>query len=433
MNVVHWLRSLVCGTGVLMLTAGAVLCATVETTDQRELHGEVSFPEPNTILVRTNESQAATLSYTQVRRIRFDDSRVKQALWEFHDIGNVFLPGSMNRQKDANTVLASGWGWWNSSDAFGFAGLKVSTGGELIARISRFHDSNGVVLAGITFRQSLAPNAPHVTIALSSARKARLKSRPLATLPSAVTREGASWLRLRSVPDGAIGYTSNDGQEWDPLDEAPFSFGSDIYVGLVSATVINGFIGGATFSDCDWHDQGRGRRFVDLPSKGIVLTDGSILAGKPIFRDQSMVGLERAGERWQIPWPKIAAILLRPAPKAAVLREGAAQPGVLMAGGDFLEGRIAFVNTNAVTIDSILFGLKKIPLNGHPSAIVVSGIFKEAAPCQVRLMDDSMLFATDLVSEDSFLRIKHPLFDGLRANLNDLVEVTFAGSRSRSN
>jgi hypothetical protein len=413
------------------LIATNFLAATVETIDHRKIQGEIFFKEPQSIVIQTNSGDTATFSYHDVVRVTFQGSSppVSAVSWQFQDVGDVFTPGSMRLEQGSSTVLASGWGWWDTSDAFGFRKTQTTGDGELVAHLKGFHDSNGLVYAGITLRETLSSNSPHATLIVSSTGKVRLKSRPATEGELVTTREGASWLRLRRFRDEVVAYTSTDGLEWEPVQEAPLRLGNQVYAGPVVATAINAFLGGATFQTCEWIGADVPNRFVDLPSHGVVLTDGSIVAGQPVIKGQSVVILERRDEQWQVPLGQVSVILLRPAAKSAVLQEGGGRPGVLTGGGDFLEGRIAVVSTNSVTIDSVLFGLKKIALNSHPAAIVFSGISREPGRFDVRLKDDSIVRATDLVSMTNLIQVTNPLLGRIRVGLTDLRDVVFASPR----
>jgi hypothetical protein len=72
--------------------------------------------------------------------------------------------------------------------------------------------------------------------------------------------------------------------------------------------------------------------------------------------------------------------------------------------------------------------LKKIALKSQPAAIVLSGITREAGRCEVRLKDDSVVRATDLVSTTNSIELRNTLLGRIRATPGDLRELAFTGS-----
>jgi len=396
----------------------------IQTRDQKEYRGDIAFQPDGSILLRTNGVEGTAIAWKEIDHVRFSDAseQLPDSGWQSADIGNVYASGSTRIETNSLRLIGTGWGWWNATDAFRFAGVGARGDSEIIAQVASFHDSNGIVFAGVTIRGDLSPAAEHVTLVVSPEGKVRIKARPSGT-EVRINRDGIYWLRLRRMGEQVIAYISDDGQRWEPVQELAVPSGAELRAGIVTATVINAFVGGATFSNVVVRTSS-GNSFEDLPTSGVVLTDGSVLAGKPEIQDLTTLKLLRRGKKWELPWSRVAAILLRPAPWSVIQPAASARSGVMMAGSDFLEGEIASIGINAVTINSVLFGLKKIALDDKPVAIVTAGIRKGSGSWEVRLTDDSLIYCDEPGANHQALTIRHPFLGTLTLALEEIAEIS---------
>ena len=167
-----------------------------------------------------------------------------------------------------------------------------------------------------------------------------------------------------------------------------------------------------------------GNLFNDLPATGVVLTDGTILAGKPEIRDQRILKLERNGKRSELPWNRIAVVLLRPASASIIQPGSAVRAGVMMAGSDFLEGEITSIATNSITLNSLLFGIKKVNLDRRPVAILNAGVNRQSGRWEIRLTDDSLIYCEEPSPSAEALTIGHPWLSSFVLKWDEIADIS---------
>jgi hypothetical protein len=143
---------------LVALTVTTADAAVLETRAHASFTGSVSFASAS-VIVADAAGQRTTVSMSDVARISFfnapSSTTLTNALWDSGDIGDVFQTGSTVWTNGALALTASGWGLWRDADGLRFASVPVTGDGEIIARVGSFEDSDGSVLAGLSFRESL--------------------------------------------------------------------------------------------------------------------------------------------------------------------------------------------------------------------------------------------------------------------------------------
>ena len=144
------------------------------------------------------------------------------APWSSSDVGAVAQAGSATSDGVRFVVRGGGTDIWEAADAFHYVHRRWTGDGEIVVRVASLPLPLGATFAmgGIMFRESLAANARHVSVLVST--EGKLKFRRRATVGGDTVSEGPSagsvsvphWLKLRRVGNEFTAYRSVDGRAW---------------------------------------------------------------------------------------------------------------------------------------------------------------------------------------------------------------------------
>lgn len=154
------------------------------------------------------------------------------------DIGGPAMVGSYSRSGDTHVVSGGGADLWNSSDQFHYVYRAFNGDGQIVARVASVQNTNGLAKVGVMFRESLAANAEHVTLALSPDGWTRMLYRELTGGATATTQNtngspAPYWIKLVRAGSQFTGYRSPDGVQWTQVGTQSLpGMAASIYVGL---------------------------------------------------------------------------------------------------------------------------------------------------------------------------------------------------------
>jgi hypothetical protein len=396
--------------------------------DGRIVHGQIEF-STNGLTVSSSGGTPETVAFADVRRASFESNRSELASnsWQSADVGEVHLPGTFRSTNDTLIVRGSGWGCWPSEDGFRLACKPLRGDGQIVARVQGFDDSNGIVFAGVSLRESLAASSPHVTVLASSAQKLQMRARTGGETEFFVTEEtkATQWLRVARRGNVLTAYQSPDGTDWRLIEQKEVVMKPDALAGIVVATRVNSALGGATFGAVAVTTGQPGNGLSELPARGVVLRDGSVLAGRVTSDDGRILHVTGGvlGEH-SLSAHRVAAVLFRPAP--ASLGQASVQParhGLWLLSGDVMEGDLVSLGTNRVAIASVLLGLKSYNLAANPVAYVFDRVSGSAPPWMVKLRDGSRLSGSSLAVGDGTLTVEHPFLGKISVPQSQVTEL----------
>lgn len=168
-------------------------------------------------------------------------------------------------------------------------------------------------------------------------------------------------------------------------------------------------------------------RFSDgtLVNRGVVLRDGSFIAGPVTAADGSAVRLSLAGRKdFPVLNSKIARIILRPPRQALPFEQVGGRTGVFLKNGDFFEGEFHSLDAGSLNMSSVLFGLKRFWIEGGEAVAVVLNDFQPApAKFEVRLLNGSILRATSISATDKLVTLHEPILGSLAIAVGELFEI----------
>lgn len=158
---------------------------------------------------------------------------------------------------------------------------------------------------------------------------------------------------------------------------------------------------------------------------GVVLKNGTVLAGKPLRLAGNTLILHSAGtaeteETLNI--RDVARVQFRSMSPQLAARIASAIPGVLLVNGDFIEGELKEFAKGRLTISSVIFGLRSYDGSSEVAAIVLRP-FQRAAKFVVRTNRGSALFADSLDLAEKELLVDEPILGKLHLSARELLDI----------
>jgi len=349
------------------------------------------------------------------------------ALWQQTAIGAPRAAGSAGRLGEGIALRAAGTNVWNGGrDQGHFVYQRLAGNGSIVARLDR----TDARFAGLMVRKDLAPDAEFVFVAMEGTggrdgvtyctrRSAEFREKFHAEGDRQHRDEPRTplWLRIDREGKKFTGYISrDDGAHWEFLATSHGRQAEAVMAGLFVCGGEAEIAREAAFSQMAV-GVGKGDRKEDRPGVAakdaraaapavdpsfqpqVVLRNGSVLTGKIVAIDPSGVRQVALGQEQFFSSVQVARVLFRPVPLQASALLVPDRPGVLLSGGDFLEGEITAVKNNSLYISSVVLGQRKIDLGDKVIAVVWNDPKPAPGGFQVRLRDGSVLRARALSAE----------------------------------
>jgi regulation of enolase protein 1 (concanavalin A-like superfamily) len=214
------------------------------------LVGTVSIALPSTVYVGLpitshNNGLLATAVIDQV-------TLSASASLQSQDVGSTGVAGSTTVSGSTYTLRGSGADIWNNADAFQFSYQPVSGDASVVARVDTLQNTDAWAKAGVMIRESLAPNARHVMMAISPGNGAAFQRRTTTGGSSTHTAGPAVkapyWLRVVRSGNTFTASVSANGSTWSTVGSVSVSMAGNAYAGLVVTSHNNAVAATATFS-----------------------------------------------------------------------------------------------------------------------------------------------------------------------------------------
>ncbi|MFN0066343.1 MAG: hypothetical protein ACKVYV_01790 [Limisphaerales bacterium] len=383
--------------------------------DGRRLRGALETAAPHLVL-RSAGGEPVTLAWTNLGRLQLAEmppaperpaaSEESFAGWEARGVGE----GATGRHEVEGARLrlhATGAGLRGTDDAAWFVHRVLEGDTELFARLESFSGGTTNAFAGLMIRDN--PGAATAFAALGLRGDGRIawqvRNMPAATATTLTNAPAAAPVLLRLARQGATvrAAWSATGTNWTALGEVPVNLGARSRVGFVVA-------GGdaATPAEAAFEALALGGGLAGLGGvhPRLVLRDGSVLVAPVEGADASAVRLGGAWAGTAVSLGRIARIEYQPLPPDRQADLDPARPGALLGSGDFLEGRLRRADSSTATVDSLVFGPRR--LKSGAELILVQVAAPEPAPgaFTVTTGDGSELHADALEVRGDRLRVE---------------------------
>ncbi len=173
--------------------------------------------------------------------------------WSNGDIGAVGVAGSIETGTSSITIRGSGADIWDGSDSFRFLYRTLPGDCTVEAQVASFTAAHGWAKAGVMIRESLAPGARNVFLALTPGNGLGLQQRQstgdaTSFAPGPWGATVPYWVRLVRAGNQITSYVSRDGVTWTQLSVVTFPTGSAL-VGFAVTSHDNSQLATAVFND----------------------------------------------------------------------------------------------------------------------------------------------------------------------------------------
>ena len=440
----------------LLMMSVRTLAGSVTTRDGKTFQGQLAIT-PAGLTVAPASGPATTVELPNLRRAVFEEATTRPVLatsWNHTDIGKVHAAGSATEKDGVYTMTGSGWGAWSPRDSGQFVYWPLEGDGQIIARLVSRGDDCGGVMAGVMIRASLEPDANAAAGIVYPSGEFRLNRRPMEGWGVAVEHKVGTpvpeWIRLMRNGSAFSISRSKDGRFWQASKPVPVEMPAKALVGLFVAAGTNSRAAPAVFDEVRIVPGTPAATCFDGaagPNSGVVLTDGTMVAGVPrTLADGKVLLYPRFARDGQVlDWPvteeqraaaikqnltipivQVARLRFSPEPPDLSALNPGGGPGVLLMTGDFLEAEIDRLGySQYMDVNSILFGVKRLDAPREVICAVLRDAKPDAALYEVRLRDRSVLYAKSIAVDGEFITVESTILGILKYPVSQisLIEV----------
>lgn len=134
---------------------------------------------------------------------------------------------------------------------------------------------------------------------------------------------------------------------------------------------------------------------------GVLLRNGSFLAGTVERATDTTVEVLNGGTRRVVSTPNVARLYLQPVSEPLLVQVGRGRQGALLPGGDFVDGELRRLENGRLRLSSILFGTRSLAAPRDVLAVFIQEPAAETHRFELRLRDGSVLHGdtVDLLPE----------------------------------
>ncbi len=342
--------------------------------------------------------------------------------WGDRAVGNVGKMGRSSYDAAAGklTIVANGQTIYNDPEAFHFVAQSLRGSGQLVARMVNLQGGNSGAIAGVMIRENMGEQCRYVFSGYNP-----VNGRISILRPDSVRRftdqpmELPIWIKVSRTGNSFVTSFSKDGKQWSDTGATNIDLG-EMQIGLVAASGDPNQSCTAVFDNV--HLQAT---TGTAAARGVMLTDGSILAGDILSMSLQTVKVRHDGVELPVAASRVARIFYAPSSGGPSGRLAAGTSGGYLASGDFYQGEITALSDDKVTISSVLFGPRQFTIQPELSAMVLRDASAPAAPAAtLMLRDGSLLYATDLSFANGQVRISQPILGSMNIPLAQLKQIS---------
>ena len=173
--------------------------------------------------------------------------------WLGSDIGSVGQAGSSTESSGTFTVRGAGADIWDTSDAFHFAYRTITGDGDIVARAATVAGTNSWTKAGVMIRDSVAANAAHAFMLVSTGRglafQRRVATGGLSTHTGGDMGTAPRWIKLSRRGNTFTAAMSTDGTAWTIVGSDTIPMTGDVHAGLAVSSHEASQLATATFDN----------------------------------------------------------------------------------------------------------------------------------------------------------------------------------------
>ena len=170
---------------------------------------------------------------------------------------------------------------------------------------------------------------------------------------------------------------------------------------------------------------------VEVYARGVLLRNGTRLTGPFTALTDPVVKFDR--QKISLSGGEIAWVIYQPFLPSVIATAPLGKVGALLAGGDFFEGTIKSADEQTAKLLNPIFGPRTLAGNSKDLlALVLRDLRPSLAIFEVRTKDGSLFAADALTFDKSGVSLRHQLYDNLKIEAKDLLEIRAGSGRSQS-
>jgi len=341
-------------------------------------------------------------------------------------------PGTATQDKDAFTIKNAAGTLVSETehDAGQFVVQPLLGDGQIIARITSVtpgpDDGISGAMGGITIRENLKNRCKQFSMLFGQPAEDPVASFVFRkddwSNPAIVEKpmKGPLWFKLARHAQRIYAYTSSDGKSWELFATERFEAAPQVFAGLVAFNKEGSKPATAQFDHVQLIP---GAPALESSVKGFLTRGGTFVAADVFAIDENLVRYTRNNKESTVPLNEVARILYKPLLADHANKLTPHQTGVLLATGDFLEGDIRSLKEGTVTVNSILFGQKKIQTYDDLTAIVLHEVTEEKTTFTLTTTDGSIYRPKSIEPDQQNLKINDATLGDLSMPINTLAEL----------
>lgn len=140
----------------------------------------------------------------------------------------------------------------------------------------------------------------------------------------------------------------------------------------------------------------------------VELKGGSIIACRSLEVDGGLIRFRGLESRPRVRVDDVARLVYQTLSSRYERRLQSGQHGVLLTSGDFIEGEPTRLIEGWLTLDSVLFGRRRVDVVNEAVAISLAVVQRADARYEITLLDGSVFRARDIALEGYRLRLEEP-------------------------
>jgi hypothetical protein len=221
-------------------------------------------------------------------------------------------------------------------------------------------------------------------------------------------------------------YRSRDGQRWHLIEKLTAPMSENILTGLAVASVNEEIPASALF------DSVRLGRFLTFNTylPRLELRSGSTVAGAIDSVDDREVRFAGPLPKPSISLREVTSLRFRPVPWLGRDYFRSGQPGVLLVGGEFIEGDFRGISDGIVTVSSVLFGIRRFECDSEVMAVVFRKSSLLPSNCELSTRDGSAWRGTDLTLGDNEVVLQEAALGRRIFPIHELADFGWKGRNS---
>lgn len=293
---------------------------------------------------------------------------------------------------------------------------------EIQTRLGRQTASQDDTRAGLIFRNSLDAISPSVFWgAAAGLREDVLEWRSQGGSPNRCAFPavyGQRWYKLKRSGDVFSAYRSRDGQRWMLMCRTNVDLPRDLLVGVAAAGPSNFRVHRAPFERLSHAQRMEAAAMIQVELKG-----GSVIACKALEVEGGVLRFSGLESRPRVRVEDVARLVYQTLSTRAERRLQSGQHGVLLTTGDFIEGEPTRLIEGWLTLDSVLFGRRRVDVVNEAVAISLAVPQRADARYEITLVDGSVFRARDIALDGYRLRLEEPTLGSCTLPLAELALV----------